>query len=164
MPEIFKSMDISASGLSAQRLKMNAVSSNIANIETSETPEGGPYKRKRVAMSEIKETKSFTSHIQEQMGELVTTNQRHISGGMGSASQKVELSEVKAEEEAKDDQPVKLIYDPSHPDADEKGYVALPNINTINEMVDMMDASRAYEANLQAMRTTKDMANKALDM
>jgi flagellar basal-body rod protein FlgC len=164
MAGIFQSMQISASGLSAQRQKMNAVSSNIANIETSKTPEGGPYKRKKVTMSEIKETKSFVSHMREQLGELVTTNPRHISAGTGSSSEKTELSEVKAKEEANPDQPVKLVYDPSHPDADEKGYVALPNINIINEMVDMMESSRAYEANLSSMKAVKDMANKALDM
>ncbi|MCJ7508349.1 MAG: flagellar basal body rod protein FlgC [candidate division Zixibacteria bacterium] len=164
MSGIFKSMQISASGLSAQRQKMNAVSSNIANIETSKTPEGGPYKRKRVTMSETKEPQNFVNIMQEQTGQLVTTNPRHIPAGANSSFKKAELSEVKAKEEANPDQPVKLIYDPSHPDADEKGYVALPNINVINEMVDMMDASMTYEANLSVMKATKDMASKALDM
>jgi len=164
MGGIFKAMQVSASGLSAQRQKMNAVASNIANIETSNTPEGGPYKRKRVAFSEIKETKDFASHIKEQFGKLKATNRKHISRGSSGFSKKVEISKVSAKEEVNPDQEVKLIYDPSHPDADDKGYVALPNINTINEMVDMMDASRAYEANLQALKSARDMANKALDM
>ena len=164
MGEIFKTMQISASGLSAQRLKMNAVASNIANVETSNTPQGGPYKRKKVAMSEIKEAKSFASHMKDQFGKLKATNKKHISGSSSPFSKKVEISEVSAKEQINPDQKVKLIYDPSHPDADENGYVALPNINIINEMVDMMDASRAYEANLSALKSARDMANKALDM
>jgi len=113
-------MQISASGLSAQRQKMNAVSSNIANIETSKTPEEGPYKRKRVNMSETKEPQNFVDLIQEQTGQLVTTNPRHVSAGANSSFKKAELSEVKAKEEANPDQPVKLVYDPSHPEQTRK--------------------------------------------
>jgi len=164
MGGIFRAMQISASGLSAQRQKMNSVASNIANVETSKTPEGGPYKRKKVSLSEVKDVKDFASYIEDQSGKLRSTNPRHISGGFSSISKKVEISEVSSKEETNPDGPVKLVYDPSHPDADENGYVTLPNINIINEMVDMMDASRAYEANLSSMKTARDMADKALDM
>lgn len=140
----FDALHISASGLTAQRLRMNVISSNLANSNTSRTPEGGPYRRKDVV---------FTS--QPLGGSFQDMMTSRISG---------KLSEVKVTEIITDPRPPVLKYDPQHPDADEKGYVSLPDINLIEEMVNMMSATRSYEANVTAVNATKKMAQKALEI
>jgi flagellar basal-body rod protein FlgC len=133
---------ISASGLTSQRLRMNVVSSNLANSNTTRTPEGGPYRRKDVVFSSQPVQNSFQDMMRSQISS--------------------KLSEVKVVEIVTDPKPPVLKYDPRHPDADEKGFVRLPNINTIEEMVNMMSAARSYEANVTAVKATKNMAKKAL--
>jgi len=137
-------LQISASGLTSQRLRMNVVSSNLANSHTTRTQEGGPYKRKEVVF----ETKPLRNSFQEMVNSQI----------------KGKLSGVKVTGIIEDPRPPIIKYDPQHPDADNKGYVALPNINVIEEMVNMMSASRSYEANVTAVNVTKNMAMKALEI
>ncbi len=140
----FDALRISASGLTSQRLRMNVVSSNLANSNTTRTQEGGPYRRKDVVFTSQPFRKSFHDMMQSQ-----------ISG---------KLSEVKVTGIIDDPKPPIVKYDPQHPDADEKGYVNFPNINIIEEMVNMMSATRSYEANVTAINATKKMAQKALEI
>ena len=137
-------LHISASGLTSQRLRMNVVSSNLANSHTTRTPEGGPYKRKDIVFSAKPLETSFQKMIKSQINE--------------------KLSEVKVVGVIEDQRPPVIKYDPQHPDADEKGYVSLPNINLVEEMVNMMSATRSYEANVTAINATKRMALKALEI
>jgi flagellar basal-body rod protein FlgC len=141
---IFDALQISASGLNSQRIRMNVVSSNLANSETTRTPEGGPYKRKDVVFSSQPLRMSFDTMLNSQMDE--------------------KLNEVKVLEVVEDQRPPIMKYDPQHPDADENGFVSLPNIDIIKEMVNMMSASRSYEANVTAVNATKSMAQKALEI
>ena len=137
-------LHISASGLTSQRLRMNVVSSNIANSHTTRTPEGGPYRRKDVVFSSQPVRNSFQDMMNSQISN--------------------KLSEVKVVDIIDDPAPPVLKYDPQHPDADQKGFVRLPNINMIKEMVNMMSATRSYEANVTAVKATKNMAQKALEI
>ncbi len=144
MMDFSKSMNISSSGLTAQRMRMNTISSNIANINTTRTPEGGPYRRKDVVFEAIPEAKSF--------GEILMSQpDRNL--------QRVQVTDVAVDRSA----PL-LKYEPDHPDANEQGYVAYPNINLMEEMANMIQATRAYEANISAMQATKDMAISALEL
>ena len=137
-------MRVSGSGMAAQRLRMNTISSNIANINTTQSPEGGPYRRKDVVFESIPDARNF--------GEILTTSpQRDI--------QRVQVSDVLVDRRA----PL-LKYEPDHPDADEDGNVAYPNINMMEEMANMLQATRSYEANVSAMNATKDMALTALEI
>ncbi len=141
--DIFQTMKISSSALKAQQIRLNTISSNLANIETTRTPEGGPYKKKAVVFRPT-EPDSFAGHLDRTMG---------VTG------QGVEVEEI-----VTDQSPPKTIYDPSHPDAREDGYVALPNINLLEEVADMMSASRNYEANVTVIQSAKRMALKALEI
>ena len=136
-------MRVSASGMAANRMRLNTISSNIANINTTRTPEGGPYRRKDVVFEAIPEAKSF--------GEILTGTDRDIN--------RVQVSDVLVDRKA----PM-LKYEPDHPDANEDGYVAYPNINLMEEMANMIQASRAYEANVSAMGASKDMALSAIEI
>ena len=136
---LMNSFAISASGLSAERLRMDLISSNIANINTTRTEEGGPYRR-RVAV--------FAESLDRAIGKSTK-----------SAGKGVEVAAI-----YQDEAPARLVYDPSHPDADPQGYVHMPNINIVNEMVDMITATRSYEANVTALNAGKTMALKALEI
>lgn len=140
----FGSMDTSTSGLTAQRLRLDVISQNIANANTTRTANGGPYKRKSVVVEPIQNEETFNQ-----------TLQRHIS----SKNNGVRVTEI-----IEDETPCPLVYNPTHPDADERGYVQMPNVNPVNEMVDMISASRSYEANVTAFNTMKAMINKALEI
>ncbi len=140
------SLNISASGLTAQKYRMEIVAQNLANAQTTRTEDGGPYRRKLVVLSEITGTANFAGTLRTAM------NENASPGGV----------EVSAILEDADD--FKVEYDPSHPDADADGYVRLPNVNTVEEMVDIMAASRLYEANITAFNAMKDMAAKALEI
>ena len=136
--DIFTTFDISASALKAQRIRLNTISSNLANVETTSTPEGGPYKKKSVYF----ESKPIS--FKEQLD---------------SSIQGVEVTKI-----LEDKEEPKKIYDPSHPDAGEDGYVEMPNISVLKEMVDMMSATRSYEANTTVIKSAKRMALKALEI
>jgi flagellar basal-body rod protein FlgC len=144
MADFSTGLRVSSSGLSAQRMRMNTISSNIANINTTRTPEGGPYRRKDVLVEAMPETRNF--------GEILTSEpDRNI--------QRVQVTDVPVDTKA----PL-LKYEPNHPDANPEGYVAYPNINLMEEMANMIQATRAYEANVSAMQATKDMAMTALEI
>ena len=135
---------VSSSGMTAQRHRMNAISSNIANINTTQTPEGGPYRRKTVIFESLPEAKTF--------GEMLLTNpEKNVN--------RVQVTDILPDRKA----PL-LKYEPDHPEADANGYVAYPNINLMEEMADMIQATRSYEANVSALNATKDMALKALEI
>lgn len=140
---MFNNFDISASGLTAQRLRMDIISDNIANVNTTRTADGGPYRR-RVPVFQEKSLNSFSNILSHK----ISSRHQGVS--------------VKAIDE--DSSPFKKVYRPEHPDADESGYLSLPNVNITTEMVDMIEASRAYEANVTALNTSKNMAMKALEI
>ena len=137
------SLRTSATGLSAQRLRMNLISSNLANVNTTRTKEGKAYQRKDAVFA-AEQTVDFGRELDRRMAEG--------SGG------------VKVVDIREDNRRPILKYDPNHPDADEKGFVALPNINVVEEMVNMISATRSYEANVTAVKATKDMAAEALEI
>lgn len=148
---LFDGYDIASSGMSAQRTRINIVSANIANAETTHTTEGGPYKKQNVVFEEIllneqNKTKDSTETSNEQ-----SNYQRPLSG--------VGIKEII---EAKN-QPI-MKYEPEHPDANEEGYVAYPNINPVIEMTDLIEAMRSYEANVSAFTTQKSIDTKTLDI
>ncbi|HBU11749.1 MAG TPA: flagellar basal body rod protein FlgC [Clostridiales bacterium] len=138
------SMDISSSALTAQRLRMDVVAENVANINTTRTAEGLPYRRRYVVFQQ-REPQSFTQALNSS-----------IAGVAGSGVRVTEIGEDQAE--------LKLEYNPSHPDANEFGYVEMPNVELAREMVDMMSATRSYEANITVLNSTKTMAMSALDI
>jgi flagellar basal-body rod protein FlgC len=140
------SFDISASGLTAQRLMMDVVSQNIANVNTTRTSSGGPYRRKLLVLKEIQNDQNFGNMLNMARG----TN---IGNG-------VEATEIIDDTKT----PLRMVYDPGNPDADNTGYVKLPNVNIVSEMVDMISATRAYEANVTAINATKSMVQKALEI
>jgi len=141
---IFTAFKVSASGLSAERLRMDVIADNISNAETTRTSQGGPYRRKMVVFSPYR---SFESILRKEL----TVQQG-----------------VKVEKIVEDNSPFKLVYNPEHPDAiqegEQKGYVAMPNVDIVKEMIDMISATRAYEANVTALNAAKAMANKALEI
>jgi len=140
----FDALRVSSSGLAAQRVRMNLAANNLANINTTKTPEGGPYRRKDVVFASQPLEKSF--------GETLR------SGMIGK------LSEVRVAGIIDDPRPAHMKHDPQHPDADENGYVKTPNIKLMEEMVNMISATRSYEANVTAIKASKDMALKALEI
>lgn len=145
---VFRSIDIAGSGLTANRLWMDAVSGNLANVNTTRTPDGGPYVR-RVPV--------FAERLME------ATNEGGLNAGKGWFGL-YSASGVRVADIATDDAPPRMAYQPDHPDADEEGYVAYPNVNVVREMADMMVASRSYEANLTVVETGKAIWNSALDI
>ena len=139
-----RGLRVSSSALTANRLRMNTISSNIANVNTTRTPEGGPYRRKDVIFEAMPETRNF--------GEILTAQpDRNI--------QRVQVTDIHVDRGAPN-----YKYEPNHVDANADGYVAYPNINLMEEMTNMIQATRSYEANVSAMNATKDMAAKALEI
>ena len=138
--DLITSFKICGSGLAAQRAKLDVVASNLANVSTTRTPEGGPYRKKSVALAAEKVDGSFDSVMRDV------------------------VKSVRVVEVREDPNGIKTVYDPSHPDADAKGFVAMPNINIMVEMADMIAASRAYEACVTAFDATKNMTLKTLEM
>jgi flagellar basal-body rod protein FlgC len=141
------SMNISASAMTAQRLRLDIASQNIANIDTTKTASGGPYRRRMVVLESQNEN-NFRRTLLNAAGKS-----RQQSAGGVRVSQIVE-----------DTSPLKSVYDPEHPDADENGYVQMPNVDLIKETVDSMSATRSYEANITAFNAIKTMASKALEI
>jgi len=142
--DLLKGLTVSASGLKAQQTRMSAISSNIANAQTTRTPEGGPYRPKEVVLGSEPVRKKFSQILEGEMEE--------------------NFQEVHASEVLSSNRPPILKYEPNHPDANEKGYVAYPNINLMEEMANMISASRNYESNLKALNMSKSMAMKALEI
>lgn len=164
MGGILGAIQLSSQGLSVQRSKMNVVAKNIANAETTETKEGGPYRRERVVVSEAKDRSDFHTVMQKANSRLSSTNSKHLPGRTARQNEASDVPTVESDVVAEDRNSFKLVYDPQHPNADEGGYVKMPNVEIVTEMVDMMAASRAYEANTVAISTAKEMAKQALDI
>ncbi|MFH1700031.1 MAG: flagellar basal body rod protein FlgC [Candidatus Zixiibacteriota bacterium] len=164
MDGIFSAIEISGKGMSVQRRKMNVVSENIANAETTRTENGGPYRRKRLEITAESEKIPFKTILQKSQNSLIRTHSSHIEAPAITSKfyGNVEVANGKEVSEGQDS--FKLVYDPGHPDADEEGYVRMPDIEIINEMVDMIAANRSYEANAMAVSASKEMAKNALDI
>lgn len=163
----FSALEISATGLTAQRLKMNVVANNIANASTTRTAEGGPYKRQVVSFQAAMNGPVIALPSGDPAAPRMPLS-AHSPGqrSLSAASERFQVLPAGVEVGQVSDDPAEpqLVYDPSHPDADEKGYVKMPNINPVVEMMDLMGASRAYEANITAMGASKDMATKTLEI
>lgn len=164
MAGILNAIQLSAQGLSVQRAKMNTVAKNIANAETTRTDEGGPYRRERVVVNEDKVKGNFSTQLKQAHLKLQQTNPGHLPTRATTVRGDSEFSSVEMEAVPDKQSAFKLVHDPSHPDADEEGYVRYPDIEIVNEMVDMMAAARAYEANTVAISTAKKMAEESLDI
>ena len=136
-------LDISGSALTAQKLRMDIISQNLANANTTRTEDGGPYIRQTVVLTPA---------------DVNGTSAAGSISGTGGA-QGVSVSQI-----VEDTEGLKYVYDPTHPDADENGYVAMPNVDTVKEMIDMISATRSYEANITAFNAVKQMAANALDI
>lgn len=147
---MFNSLNISSTGLTAQRLRMDLISSNVVNANTTRTPDGGPYRRKLAIFAPVNVRPFYKSPLVP----------GRIDHGVGQGVRVVKIEDDKS--------PFRLVYDPSHPDAiqigPKKGYVEMPNINVVTEMVDLISASRSYEANITMLNNTKTMFNKALEL
>jgi flagellar basal-body rod protein FlgC len=161
----FDSFDISASALSAQRIKMDTIASNLANINTTRNPDGTPgtYRRKEAVFASIyDEELNKDGNENDTSSGGVKSNDKALQGGV-SENDGMISGGVKVQEIAEDfDTPLRKVYNPSHPDADADGYVSFPNVNLVSEMVDMMSASRAYEANVTAIKAEKNMLSSAM--
>lgn len=142
---MFKSLHISASALTAERLRMDIISNNIANVNTTKTADGGPYQRQTVLYGERANYGSFSQKLRKE-----------INGFNGGG---VEVLAIQ-----KDNSPFKRVYDPQHPDSDQDGFVNLPNVDVMKEMVDMISTTRSYEANISVLNSSKSMLLKALEI
>ncbi len=142
--DFITSMKLSASGLNVQRKRMDTIASNLANIETTRTPEGGPYRRKDVVVSAMPLADDFAVSLTRELE--------------NSVRQAVVVKVIEDQTEPN------LVFNPDHPDANEEGYVALPNINLMTEMVNLINATRSFEANVQAIEAAKSMALRAIDL
>jgi len=163
LDRIFAGLNISSMGLSAQRRKMNAISENLANVETTRTAQGGPYKRKIVLMR-AKSAQMFSTLVRQAGLQLSGTNPEHMQGGEAGFSDSTSVPGGVEVQEKDDGAPPKTVYDPSNPDADADGYVQMPNVNVVTEMVGMIAASRAFEANITAVTAAKNMAKDTLEI
>jgi flagellar basal-body rod protein FlgC len=141
--DFLSAMKIGASGLTAQRQRMDTIASNLANVETTRTPEGGPYKRKDVMFTALP-LNDFSTNLNNALSDQV---------------RKVAVTEV-----VEDQSPPTMVFNPNHPDANTEGYVAMPNINLMEEMVNLMNATRSFEANIQSINAAKSMALRAIDL
>ena len=142
--DMMSGLQVSFSALNAQRTRMNVIASNLANAQSTRTPEGGPYNRKEVILGAQRQSSPFEVALQGQLRDGV--------------------SEVHVLDIASDGHSPRLEYEPDHPDANAQGYVAYPNVSVMHEMVDLLSASRAYEANVTAINAAKDMSLRALQI
>jgi flagellar basal-body rod protein FlgC len=142
--DFLTAMQISSSGLSVQRQRMEAISSNLANVETTRTPEGGPYRKKSVVVSALPLENDFGAVLKNELGDT--------------------LNQVLVTQVVRDQSAPRTIFKPNHPDANKEGYVAMPNIDVISEMVDMVTTTRSFEANVTAMNAAKSMALRAIEL
>lgn len=148
-------IDISASGLTAQRLRMDTIASNIANVETTRVENGrGPYRR-QVVVFQARNPRVANKMVGADFESVLEDKINKMGSG-------VRVKEIRSVDE--NEQPFRKVYDPSHPDADEQGYVNYPNVNIVEEMINMISATRAYEANAKVIEASKSMAMRALDI
>ncbi len=142
---LFDALNISASGLTAQRLRMDVTSANLANAQSTRTPAGGPYRRQDVVLQESSGDGSF-------------------AGALTGALRGGEPAGVEVAAIVPDPTPLRRVYEPGSPGADAQGYVQMPNVNPVEEMTDLIDASRTYQANVTAMQTTKQVFSKTIEL
>jgi len=142
--DFMTALDIGASALTAERTHMNIISMNLANVKTTRTPEGGPYRRKSVTMAATPVDSPFSKAMQSALD-------RDMRG-------------VRVQDVATDKRPFKRVYEPGHPDADQEGYVSYPDINVVEEMTNLLTTMRSYEANVSSITAIKSMYNKALEL
>ena len=163
---IFSGLKISAAGMRAQRIRQNAISSNLANAETTRTAEGGPYRRQFVVFEADSDRNDTRLLNQEPALKGKSTSENHlpIPASDFPRDERFFGNGVRVAEIREDSRPPKLVHNPSHPDADANGYVAMPNINVVQEMADMIAATRAYEANVTAFNAMKGMISQASQM
>jgi len=160
-----KTLAIAADGLSVQRQRMDVAAENIAQAEATRTPEGGPYRRQRVTIAASEARAAFDSELAAARLSLKRTRNGHrLPAPAGTPGGPDITPAVQAQTVAAAADDVKMVYDPSHPDANADGYVALPNVEIVTEMVDLMNASRAYEANITAAEAIKSMVDRALNI
>ena len=143
---LFGAIDISGSGLAAERLRMDVTAENLANAQSTQGADGQPYRRKEVV-------------LRQAGGGFETALNTAMGPGSATPARGVEVVAI-----AEDQAPNRMVYDPGHPDANADGYVSMPNVDPVTEMVDLIAASRAYEANVTAMQTAKTMFSKTLDL
>ena len=142
--DLLKCMDISASGMTAQRTRLNVISMNLANANTTKTEDGTPYRRKTSIFRTVPIENSFDDQLKNTLDNQVV------------GVKVLKIASVPGD--------LKKVFDPTHPDADKDGYLHLPNVNLVEEMVQMLSANRSYEANASAIKAAKDMATKALEI
>ncbi len=142
--DFLTALKISSSALDAQRIRMDVISSNLANINTTRTPEGGPYRRRDVVFASQPVSDTFGAALNSELEKKL---------------QRVEIVDITV-----DPGPPRVVYDPRHPDANALGYIGMPDINVMEEMVNILSATRSYEANVAAINATKSMVNKALEI
>lgn len=145
---LFDALNVSATGLSAERTRMDVIANNLANAQTTRGPDGQPFRRQEVVLQS--ESSTFASVLSSEVGAKARTN------GPPKGVRVVEVAE--------DPTPNRRVYDPGHPDADDDSYISLPNVNPVTEMVDLIASSRSYEANVNAMQTAKQMFSKTVDL
>ena len=162
MSNFLNSFDISGYGLSAQRVRVNTISSNIANAQTTRTEEGGPYRRKEVVFRAI----DFNTQFNKALAGMSDSAKYEDPLNEGTFGKQVNpaIMSVIIDKVSRDDSKPKMKFEPNHPDADTNGYVAYPNINPVIEMADLVEATRSYQANVAAFQSSKDMANTALTL
>jgi flagellar basal-body rod protein FlgC len=151
---LFDAIDISASGLSAERLRMDVTAENLANAQTTRGPNGGPYQRREVVFQTAQQN-GFATQLARATGGM--PGMQSIGSGQPGGG-------VKAVGIVADPAPARQVYDPGHPDANAQGYVLMPNVNPVTEMVDLIASSRSYEANVTALQTAKSMFSKTFDL
>jgi len=156
------SFDISSYGLSAQRFRMDVISSNIANANTTRTSEGGPYQRKDVVFKAIDFKKTLNARLAKDNNMLEDENP--LDDPFSQENADPAIMTVKVDKVVRDESEFKYKYEPSHPDANEEGYVAYPNINPVIEMANLVEATRAYQANVSAFQSAKSIAQSAIDI
>lgn len=160
--EFFSSLQISASGLAANRRWMDTIAENLANSKTTRTDQGGAYRRKVTTFQEVQERYMKSKAVRDRKIDIRKTQDGHMvpdfKGRKPAAVGQVEAQVIE------DNSEFQWVYDPDHPDANAEGYVAYPNVEVVREMVDLITASRAYEANVTAMNASKAMNKKALEI
>ncbi len=158
---LFTSMDISASGLYSQRTKINTISENIANAETTKTEDGMPYRRKITQLKAGIENRFEQLFVQNRL-KMEKTGAKHFPDKpFRPIPDKIPIG-VSVAKIMEDDSPFKMIFDPAHPDANEEGYVSMPNVDIVREMTELIASTRAFEANVTAINSSKEMIKKSL--
>ena len=162
MSNFLNSFDISGYGLSAQRVRVNTISSNIANAQTTRTEEGGPYRRREVVFKAV----DFNEQFNKALNGMTQSAKYEDPLDEGDFGKKVNpaIMSVLVDKIVRDDKEFNMKYEPNHPDADANGYVAYPNINPVVEMADLVEATRSYQANVAAFQSAKEMANSSISL